>query len=61
MDAMQAGRLRMAFRAELERSAFARRAGDLEAAWRALERAHILSQPILRTHLAAHVAMLRLA
>lgn len=36
----------------------ARRAGDRLAAWRALERAHIVSQPHLELHLASHWAML---
>lgn len=61
MDQMQSKRLRAAYRDELDRSIAARRAGDLDGAWHALERAHILSQPILRIHLAAHTAMLRLA
>lgn len=36
-------------------------AGDLAAAWAALERAHIVSQPALRPHLRVHCAMLDLA
>ena len=36
----------------------ARVAGDLGAAWRALERAHIVSQPYLGPHLANHRFML---
>ena len=36
-------------------------ANDLAAAWTALERAHILSQPYLGPHLANHLAMLGLA
>lgn len=61
MGAIRSQRLRAAFRDELDRSMSARRAGDFEGAWHALERAHIVSQPILRIHLAAHFAMLRLA
>ncbi|MGL4575235.1 MAG: DUF3703 domain-containing protein, partial [Burkholderiaceae bacterium] len=46
-----------------EMSAFvrAREAGDAPAAWNALERAHILSQPFLGPHLANHWAMLKFA
>jgi hypothetical protein len=36
-------------------------AGNLSAAWAALERAHIVSQPALRPHLRVHCAMLDLA
>jgi hypothetical protein len=39
----------------------ARRAGDGPAAWRALERAHIIAQPYLALHLASHWAMLTYA
>jgi hypothetical protein len=39
----------------------ARRAGDLEEAWRLLERTHILSQPWAWPHVRSHVDMLRLA
>lgn len=39
----------------------ARNEGDREAAWRALERAHIVSQPFLTLHLASHWAMLAFA
>lgn len=39
----------------------ARAKGDTVAAWRALERAHIVSQPYLGPHLASHWAMLRFA
>lgn len=37
------------------------RAGDRAAAWRALERAHIVAQPFLAPHLASHWAMLAYA
>jgi Protein of unknown function (DUF3703) len=36
-------------------------AGDLAAAWAALERAHIVSQPALLPHLRVHCSMLDLA
>ena len=39
----------------------ARATGDSANAWRALERAHIVSQPFLALHLASHWAMLRYA
>jgi hypothetical protein len=35
--------------------------GDTSAAWRALERAHILSQPLLGLHMGVHGSMLRYA
>ncbi len=44
--------------AELARHRSAARVGDAGAAWRALERAHILSQPDLSMHLRVHWAML---
>lgn len=36
----------------------ARRDGNCAAAWRALERAHIVSQPMLAPHMRVHIAML---
>jgi hypothetical protein len=51
-------RLEAAWRAERAFALDARASGDLEAEWRHLERAHILSQPIIRLHVATHVAML---
>lgn len=39
----------------------ARRRGDVAAAWRALERAHIVSQPQLGPHMRVHLAMLAYA
>lgn len=39
----------------------ARAAGDGAAAWRALERVHIVSQPYVLLHLASHWAMLSFA
>ena len=38
-----------------------RQAGDADGAWRALVRAHVISQPALLPHLSVHVAMLSLA
>ena len=45
-------------RGELAHYAAARRRGDTQAAWTALERAHIVSQPLLGPHLRVHAAML---
>src|SRR5436190_8529895 len=39
----------------------ARDAGNLDEAWRLLERTHILSQPWVRPHVRSHLDMLRLA
>lgn len=46
---------------ELAAHTAARAEGDMEGAWSALERAHILSQPLLGLHLRVHAAMLSLA
>jgi hypothetical protein len=46
-----------AIRTEVARYRAAAQIGDIGAAWWALERAHILSQPILRWHLRVHGAM----
>lgn len=46
---------------ELAAASRARRAGDAAAAWTALDRAHILSQPSALLHTRVHVAMLVLA
>lgn len=54
-------RLGDAVRQELERHRAAAAMGDTGAAWWALERAHILSQPALSMHLRVHWAMLRYA
>lgn len=53
--------LKSAFAAELESYREARRAGDVGLQWRALERAHVLSQPMLLTHVRVHAHMLWLA
>ncbi len=46
---------------ELDRHALAVVAGDLETAWNALERAHILAQQDFGPHIHVHLLMLRLA
>lgn len=46
---------------ELESASARWRRGDLEGAWRNLERAHILSQPLAGLHTRVHLAMLALA
>jgi hypothetical protein len=38
-----------------------RDSGDADGAWRALVRAHVISQPALLPHLSVHMAMLSLA
>ena len=47
-----------AWRTELVAARTARRAGDPDGAWKRLERAHVVSQPIARLHVRTHVAML---
>ncbi|WP_430386213.1 DUF3703 domain-containing protein [Blastomonas fulva] len=56
----QAGRLVLdrAFNRELASFRAAADAGDNEAAWRALERGHVLSQQVLKLHVQSHWAML---
>jgi len=53
--------LRNAWEAEREAAREARKRGDASAEWHHLERAHILSQPMLRPHLSNHAAMLSAA
>lgn len=48
-------------KAELEASAAAEASGDVATAWRALERAHILSQAFAVAHTGVHWAMFRFA
>ena len=48
-------------RAELDASAAAEASGDMATAWRALERAHILSQAFAGAHTGVHWAMFRFA
>lgn len=47
--------------AEMTHYRAARRAGDYPAAWRALERAHIVAQPFFGIHLSSHGHMLGFA
>jgi Protein of unknown function (DUF3703) len=53
--------LRAAWRTERDAARTARRVGDSTVAWRHLERAHILSQPLAIIHLRTHGAMLAAA
>ncbi len=54
--------VRNAYRAEIAAAAAtASNVGDTDAAWRHLERAHILSQPFPAAHVGSHGHMLRLA
>jgi hypothetical protein len=53
--------VREAFEAELKAAREALTARDEQQAWARLERAHILGQSGTRTHLRAHVEMLRIA
>jgi len=53
--------MRLAFDHELGRYRAAKQAGDPVAAWRALERAHIVSQTHLPIHMRVHLEMLRFA
>jgi len=53
--------IRLAFDHELGAYRAAKRAGDPVAAWRALERAHIVSQTHLLIHMRVHLEMLRFA
>jgi hypothetical protein len=55
---MPAG-LRPAYRSELARATAAQARGQLQAAWRHLERAHILGQPWAVEHSEVHWRMLR--
>ena len=50
--------LRRACGVELAAAGRARAAGDIAGAWRHLERAHILSQPLALAHLRTHASML---
>jgi len=50
-------RLRAAWAAELDAARSARSTGDARAEWVHLERAHILSQPMVGAHVRTHVAM----
>ena len=56
--AAQRAQLRQAWSDERNAAGAARRRGDLAGEWGHLERAHILSQPMVVPHLRTHVAML---
>lgn len=58
MTLHQAHILQRHIAAELAAFRFAARGGDGATAWTALERAHVLSQPLLWHHLRVHAAML---
>ena len=51
-------RLRAAWAAELDAARDARSSGDTKGEWTHLERAHILSQPMVGAHVRTHLAML---
>jgi hypothetical protein len=53
--------LRGAWAIERAAALAARRAGDAALEWRHLERAHIVSQPLVGLHVRTHVAMLSAA
>ena len=53
-------KLRCAFESELDRADALGRSGDLDAAFRHLERAHILGQQYVVPHVRTHLAMLRI-
>lgn len=50
--------MRSDVQAELDDAGRAEAAGNLDGAWRHLERAHILSQPFAGPHVRVHIAML---
>jgi hypothetical protein len=53
--------IRTAWRAEHRAAGQARLAADVAREWKHLERAHVLSQPLLGLHVFTHLAMLRYA
>jgi hypothetical protein len=53
--------LRAAWDAEIDAARSARSAGDTQAEWTHLERAHIVSQPMAVPHVRTHVAMFAVA
>ena len=53
-------KLRSAYQAEMDQAESRRRAGDLDAAFGHLERAHILGQQYVALHVGTHLAMLRI-
>ena len=52
--------LRSAYESEMREAGSLRRGGDLGAAFSHLERAHILGQQYVATHVRTHLAMLRI-
>lgn len=54
-------RLKTAYWTEIEAFRSVRASQDFGEAWRRLERAHILSQQVMRLHLHAHAVMLAFA
>ncbi|HUR23199.1 MAG TPA: DUF3703 domain-containing protein [Acidimicrobiales bacterium] len=56
--AVQRARLLQAWSDERDAAGAARRRGDTSGEWKHLERAHILSQPMVVPHLRTHIAML---
>ena len=57
-EAERSALLRQAWTDERNAARAARRRGDVAGEWAHLERAHILSQPMVVPHLRTHVAML---
>ena len=53
-------KLRSAYESEMGEAESLRRAGELDAAFQHLERAHILGQQYVATHVRTHLAMLRI-
>jgi hypothetical protein len=53
-------RIATAYRRERSASAAAFAGGDVAAAWRHLERAHLIAQPFAAAHVGSHLAMARL-
>jgi hypothetical protein len=53
-------KLRTAYESEMREAEALRRTGDLDAAFHRLERAHILGQQYVATHVRTHLAMLRI-
>lgn len=53
--------VRAAFATELDRYRIARSKSDFDMAWNHLERAHIISQPLVTMHIASHFEMLKFA
>lgn len=60
-DGGEAGSLHAVYVREQDQYRLARVAGDWHAAWRYLERAHIVAQPRFFLHLSSHLDMLKFA